>query len=116
MPTAPPIFRPRRGRGSEADTRAAARLYDRRRLADSATRALYKTARWLALRAAQLTAFPLCALCLGEGRTTAATVCDHVEPHGGDVDRFWNGPFQSLCKHCHDSVKQSEEHRARKQG
>jgi hypothetical protein len=35
----------------------------------------------------------------------AATICDHVEPHHGDVNRFWLGPFQSLCKECHDSTK-----------
>jgi hypothetical protein len=33
------------------------------------------------------------------------TICDHVEPHPGDVNRFWLGPFQSLCKECHDSTK-----------
>jgi hypothetical protein len=32
---------------------------------------------------------------------TPATICDHVEPHHGDV----NSPFQSLCKDCHDSTK-----------
>ena len=30
---------------------------------------------------------------------------DHVEPHHGDVNKFWLGPFQSLCKECHDSTK-----------
>jgi hypothetical protein len=29
---------------------------------------------------------------------TPATICDHVEPHHGDVNKFWLGPFQSLCK------------------
>jgi 5-methylcytosine-specific restriction enzyme A len=27
-----------------------------------------------------------------------ATICDHVEPHRGDVNKFWLGPFMSLCK------------------
>jgi hypothetical protein len=22
-----------------------------------------------------------------------ATICDHVEPHHGDVNKFWLGPF-----------------------
>lgn len=48
-------------------------------------------------------------MCADEGRITAATVCDHIKPHKGDAFLFWNGPFQSLCKHCHDRHKQSEE-------
>ncbi|MCJ2010440.1 ATP-binding protein [Methylobacterium sp. J-092] len=40
---------------------------------------------------------------------TPATVCDHVEPHRGDVERFWAGPFQSVCAHCHNSHKQRQE-------
>jgi len=36
-------------------------------------------------------------------------VCDHIEPHRGNMVKFWNGPFQSLCKQCHDSVKQAFE-------
>lgn len=33
-------------------------------------------------------------------------MCDHIEPHKGDPEKFWNGPFQSLCKAHHDSDKQ----------
>jgi hypothetical protein len=33
-------------------------------------------------------------------------VCDHVEPHRGDLDKFWSGPFQSLCAEHHNSDKQ----------
>ena len=45
------------------------------------------------------------AFCLERGIVTAAEICDHVEPHNGDVNKFWLGPFQSLCKRCHDSTK-----------
>src|SRR5262249_60020746 len=48
---------------------------------------------------------PLCKFCLERGIVTPATICDHVEPHRGDVNKFWLGPFQSLCKVCHDSTK-----------
>jgi 5-methylcytosine-specific restriction enzyme A len=41
---------------------------------------------------------------------TSLLVCDHVEPHGGDVVKFWAGPFQTLCKRCHDGEKQRLEH------
>jgi 5-methylcytosine-specific restriction endonuclease McrA len=40
---------------------------------------------------------------------TSQLVCDHVEPHRGDARRFWAGPFQTLCKPCHDSAKQAAE-------
>ena len=48
-------------------------------------------------------------MCTAIGRVTAATVCDHVEPHRGNADRFWHGKRQSLCKQHHDSAKQAFE-------
>lgn len=48
-------------------------------------------------------------MCLKDDTVTAASVCDHIEPHRGDVGKFWSGPFQSLCSPCHNSLKQSEE-------
>ena len=50
-------------------------------------------------------------MCRNAGRVTVATVCDHVIPHKGDLHLFWTGPFQSLCKTCHDSAKAIEEGR-----
>src|SRR5687767_2133162 len=64
--------------------------------------AWYKTYRWQQLRRRQLEREPLCAMCQADGRVTAATICDHVEPHRGDAALFWSGPFQSLCKPHHD--------------
>jgi 5-methylcytosine-specific restriction protein A len=43
------------------------------------------------------------------GRVEVATIADHIEPHRGDMDKFWNGPLQSLCGICHSAVKQREE-------
>lgn len=45
-------------------------------------------------------------MCLANGIAEEATVCDHLEPHRGDLTKFWHGPFQSLCQHCHSSDKQ----------
>lgn len=41
---------------------------------------------------------PLCAEC-----QAAATIVDHVTPHRGDPNLFWDAAnWQSLCKRCHD--------------
>ena len=79
-----------------------------------AYRQLYNTPQWKALRLGQLTKAPLCAMCLTQGRVTAATVADHVKPHRGDPELFYNPDnLQSLCDEypyrCHSSAKQSEE-------
>jgi 5-methylcytosine-specific restriction protein A len=70
---------------------------------------LYKTYRWKKLRAHEIKVEPLCADCLSRGIITPATVRDHIEPHRGDLQKFWHGKRQSLCKQCHDSHKQAEE-------
>jgi 5-methylcytosine-specific restriction enzyme A len=49
---------------------------------------LYSSARWRRLRAYQLGAHPLCAFCLAKGLVVPATICDHVEPHHGDLNKF----------------------------
>ncbi|MHC2090392.1 HNH endonuclease [Methylobacterium sp. CM6244] len=113
MPTRPRTFRPASGPGSDADRKARTQAYDRRRRAETETRALYGTARWQATRREQLRIEPLCRMCLALDVVTAAIVCDHVEPHRGDVVRFWSGPFQSLCVPCHDGAKQAEERAGR---
>jgi 5-methylcytosine-specific restriction endonuclease McrA len=48
-------------------------------------------------------------MCAQLGRTTAATVVDHVIPHRGDIGLFWKGALASSCKPCHDGAKQQYE-------
>jgi len=69
----------------------------------------YSLGRWRKRQRAQLLRFPLCAFCLKEGKVTAATCVDHIEPHRGDWMKFNVGKLQSLCVHCHQSRKQQEE-------
>lgn len=47
-------------------------------------------------------------MCLEGNVHTAATDVDHIEPHHGDVEKFFAGPFQSLC-HRHHSQKTAGE-------
>src|SRR6516162_5522442 len=49
----------------------------------------YSTARWARIRKHQLLQHPLCKYCAERGIVTPATICDHVEPHHGNVNRFW---------------------------
>lgn len=74
-----------------------------------AYRRLYQTPGWRRIRAQQLAEEPFCKFCLIRGIRTPATVVDHVNPHRGDPDKFYSGPFQSLCGPCHDSAKSREE-------
>ena len=71
---------------------------------------LYNTARWKQIRKLQLQKFPLCTMCESQGYIEKADVVDHVIPHKGNKELFFNGELQSLCKMHHDSTKQSEEH------
>lgn len=66
--------------------------------------------RWQRTRAGFLKKHPICEMCRQIARTTAATVVDHIKPHKGDLKLFWDrNNWQALCKHCHDSHKQSQE-------
>lgn len=50
-------------------------------------------------------------MCSVRGIVTAATTVDHIKPHKGDERLFFDPDnLQSLCKCCHDSAKQREEH------
>ena len=69
----------------------------------------YSTARWARIRRHQLLEHPLCAYCAERGIVQPATICDHVEPHRGDINKFWLGKLQSLCKTCHDGAKREIE-------
>src|SRR5690554_5824865 len=73
---------------------------------------LYNTKAWKQLRAEQLRQEPLCRMCKEQGRITPATVVDHVKPHKGDRELFFDpGNLQGLCKAHHDGEKQRIETR-----
>jgi len=84
----------------------ARQYYEQRRCDAKPWRAWYTTARWQRTRAAQLRAHPMCVMCKARGVDRPATVCNHITKHDGDASLFWSGPFNSLCKQCHDSDQQ----------
>lgn len=72
-------------------------------------RALYKTARWRAIRHQQLSLHPLCEWCLEREEVTAASEVHHKIAHRGSEELFWSGPLVSTCKPCHSSRGQLED-------
>lgn len=73
--------------------------------------------RWQQARRRYLAENPLCVMCRAEGRIEAATVVDHIVPHRGDPEIFWDSSrWQALCKTHHASDKQREEKSGRKIG
>lgn len=63
---------------------------------------------WRKLRAEFIRLHPFCAFCGAE-----AEHVDHIQRHHGDKVLLlnWNN-LQSLCAHCHNSVKQRQERAA----
>ena len=60
-------------------------------------------ARWRAARKRYLRRYPLCVECQRKGKLIPATVVDHILPHRGDEELFWDvNNWRSLCKSCHD--------------
>jgi hypothetical protein len=77
----------------------------------AALQKLYGSESWRKRSKHQLRREPWCRFCLARGEVTVATVADHISPHHGDVNQFWCGELQSLCRSCHDSRKKFAENR-----
>ena len=84
----------------EAHKKRVGKSYEATR--ETAVRRGY-THRWNKARKVFLSAHPLCAYCLKEGRTVQARVVDHIIPHRGDDNLFWDeSNWQPLCVGCHN--------------
>lgn len=66
--------------------------------------------RWQKARKTWLAEHPLCAECERQGRVRGATLVDHIVPHSGDYQLFWDseGNWQSLCVACHQLKSMKE--------
>ncbi len=68
------------------------------------------TRRWELARKVFLAEHPLCAACSRRGIVVSATVVDHIMPHHGDGELFWDeGNWQPLCASCHDAKTARED-------
>ena len=65
--------------------------------------------RWRKFREGFLARHPLCGRCQALGKVEASTEVHHVEPHRGDRQKFWSGPFEALCETCHARIGQIED-------
>jgi 5-methylcytosine-specific restriction protein A len=62
------------------------------------------TGRWQRQREIFLAYNPLCVECLSEGRYTPAAIVDHIKPHRGNKELFWDkSNWQSLCAKHHNA-------------
>ncbi len=60
------------------------------------------TSKWQKMRLSYLRQHPLCAVCSEKGITKPAVLIDHIQPHKGDMQKFWNQDnWQGLCIPCH---------------
>ncbi len=67
-------------------------------------------ARWRKARKMFLARNPVCVRCHELNRVEIATVVDHVDPHRGDYEKFWDeSNWQALCKPCHDKKTATED-------
>lgn len=71
---------------------------------------LYSTKEWRQLRESFLRFNCWCVYCQEIGMRTKATVLDHITPHKGNREAFFDrSNLQPLCKTCHDSHKKRME-------
>jgi len=76
---------------------------------DPAIKKLYNSLQWKAMRAAQLASHPWCTECDKRNALVMATEVDHIQPHEGNPQSFFDATnLQSLCK-PHHSNKTSKE-------
>ena len=108
MPQMPSTFRPTDPRS----TPERKRDFEAVRQVNQPWRKWYSLKVWKAIRKRQLAIEPLCRRCRAKGEVIEATVVNHMVPHRGVWSTFVGGPFESVCKRCHDSEVQREERAA----
>ena len=69
----------------------------------------YAKKSWKDLRKSKLLRDPLCEECQRVGRTALASKVDHIVPHRGDLQLFYDWDnLQSLCESCHNRKSAQE--------
>ena len=106
-----PLHKERGKQYEEERMRKSRAICEKRRVAifgSSASRGY--GSRWRKVRERFLMEHPLCVECLKEGRITPATDVDHIVPHKGNPDLFWDyDNLQALCHKCHSRKTAKED-------
>lgn len=90
---------------AKESSRIRRKAYQRPKGSDS----IYSSPIWVRSSQAFRRRHPLCAICLKKGEYTPSEEVDHIEPHRGDLEKFWStSNWQALCKPCHSSKTQKE--------
>ena len=77
--------------------------WSRQEASRGSARARGYDSRWEKARKVYLSNNPLCVDCLKEGRFMPAKVVDHIKPHRGNSELFWDkNNWQSLCSSHHN--------------
>lgn len=106
---------PRLAGFTPVDRHEAEALRLRQRDKDQPWRKWYYSARWKALRKEvwvrdNYTCRQTCVICVGQYPAGNSPVADHIKPHHGDPDLFWDiENIQTVSKSYHDSLKQRGE-------
>jgi len=67
------------------------------------------TATWQRRRREYLRENPLCRHCQNKGKLIPADLIDHIIPHKGDMNLFWDETnWQPLCTECHNRKTMNE--------
>ena len=106
MPYAPKSFRT----AHQASRKQKEQAWESRR---SGNHALYNRWEWrkpeAGLRAMVLKRDPLCVECLKKDRLIKSTQADHIVPHKGDEELFFDiDNCQGLCASCHSEKTKRE--------
>ena len=106
MPKLPPTHRPKGYKGRQQSNKD----YDASRTG-TPERLLYAKRRWRdKVRPVILARDPLCVRCLAEGRSTPSDTVNHIIPHKGNPELFWDmDNLEGVCASHHSRDIQREE-------
>ena len=102
MPNKAPTYKPYKAPGIRKHVPSGSTPWERIDPAKVHKHQSLYSASWRKARRYYLRRNPLCVQCQKQGRTTAASVVDHVIRHDGDLSLFWDRDnWQALCFACH---------------
>lgn len=91
--------------------KAKTRRYDQERDQLSERQWIHST-RWRKASNKHKAEHPLCVECEKRGKVTPTYLTDHIIPHNGNYDLFWDqSNWQSLCNACHEMKHQADRFR-----